>query len=201
MATAPTKLPGIIGPFKVTAYDKKSRLVEVENADAITLGDKVKDEPKVGRNYAFQIDLKQKIATAIYLFTVDIVVHTEKEILMIQRKNNPFAGRMALPGGFVDPGETFIQAALRELREETGLSVSSASKIKYIGKFDKKNRDPRMENCVSFSFSCAVEEGAKDKITAGDDASMAGWIAKDKINSMMLAFDHKDIIKKSGVLK
>jgi 8-oxo-dGTP diphosphatase len=200
MATAPSKLPNIFGPYKVTAYDKKSRTVELEGSDPVTLSDKVKDEPKPGRNYAFKIMKQGAAADAIYLLTVDMVIHTDNEILMIRRKNAPFAGRLALPGGFVDPGERFQEAALRELREETGLTISTSG-VKYIDKFDKKNRDPRMENCVSFGFSCYVSNDKKDKVAAGDDASGVFWVPKSEVSKQTLAFDHADIIKKSGVLK
>ena len=120
---------------------------------------------------------------------------------MIKRKNNPFAGKFALPGGFVDPGETFQKAALRELKEETGLSLSFSSKVQYVGKYDKLNRDPRMKNCVSLAFSCEVEENQKKKIRAGDDATAAVWVKKDKIKNTIMAFDHKQMIKDSGILK
>lgn len=199
MAVAPNKLSGIVGPFKVAGYNEKTRLVTFEKYPAIILKASVKDIPKIGYNYAFRMSGRTE-ASDIYLLTVDIVIHTNDSVLMIKRKNNPFAGKWALPGGFVDPGETFKKAALRELKEETGLTLSKISNIQYVGKYDKINRDPRMKHCISFAFSCYVDDSAKKRIRAGDDASATIWMKKNKIKTLGMAFDHKEIIKDSGVL-
>lgn len=203
MATVPNKLPGIIGPFKVLSYDKDARIVVFDNdgqKELVTLKPSIRDIPKVGYNYAFKVAGKAE-ASGIYLLTVDIVIHTKNEVLLIKRKNNPFAGKWALPGGFVDPGETFQKAALRELKEEAGLSISGSS-VEYVGKFDKPNRDPRMKNCISFAFCCHVDDTAKKRVRAGDDAATTAWISKTELKKMTsMAFDHKDIIQKSGVLE
>jgi 8-oxo-dGTP diphosphatase len=76
------------------------------------------------------------------MLTVDTVVLTHEEtpsILLVQRANPPFAGGWALPGGFVDEGETVAAAAPRELGEETGLRVGP---LELLGVYDTPGRDP-----------------------------------------------------------
>lgn len=127
------------------------------------------------------------------LVTVDALVflkdalHTTPEILLIQRKNDPFKGQFALPGGFPENEELLKDAAKRELHEETGLQGIELSQL-YA--FDAIGRDPRDRNiCVAFygqttSDNCIVK--------GGDDAENAGWY---KINDLPpLAFDHSEII-------
>ena len=80
------------------------------------------------------------------LLTVDCVVFDAMgRVLMIRRKNPPFQGALALPGGFVDVGETVEAAAKRELEEETGVK---AGKITLVGVYSKPDRDPRGHTCT-----------------------------------------------------
>lgn len=122
--------------------------------------------------------------------TVDSVIFyeegTEKFVLLIQRKNEPYKSKWALPGGFLEEKETLEEGAARELKEETGIRVSS---LKQIGIFADPGRDPR-GRVISIAF--AGKAYSKNNITAGDDAGDARWF---NINDMPpVAFDHLKII-------
>jgi ADP-ribose pyrophosphatase YjhB (NUDIX family) len=115
--------------------------------------------------------------------TVDIVVIRDRKILLIERKNPPKG--WALPGGFIDYGETAESAAVRELKEETGLT---ASRIDLLGVYSDPNRDPRFHT-LSVVYLAQVE----GVIQAGDDAMCAEWFAFDQLPAQ-IAFDHRRII-------
>ncbi len=121
---------------------------------------------------------------------VDLVVTrtagTGRELLLIRRRNEPFAGCWALPGGFVDPGETVEQAAARELIEETGLQPATLRQLKV---FSGPGRDPR-GRVISVAFAAEVIDGPAGR--AGDDAAELGWFPPDRLPP--LAFDHEAII-------
>jgi len=121
--------------------------------------------------------------------TVDVVLlagDAPRRILLVQRRNPPFAGAWALPGGFVDERERVVAAAVRELREETGVEVSGLS---LLGVYDTPGRDPRGWT-VSVVFMLAVVSELDPR--AGDDAGDARWFASDVLPN--LAFDHKLIV-------
>jgi len=179
----------VVGPFKLTAVDHGT--ATVVGHEPIPLGHTVKDTLRPGYNYAFEIVDGQ--AHRVILMVVDIVVATDAEVLLIKRKNNPYAGHWALPGGFIDPGETPIQAALRELVEETGVELSAMPEL--VGEFREPYRDPRMEHTWSWAFKMHVDDRAAT--TAGDDASATEWVAINELKNLPLAFDHADILRKA----
>lgn len=123
--------------------------------------------------------------------TVDAVVFRKNtattKLLLIQRKNPPFQGEWALPGGFVDMDETLETAVARELFEETGLTNIS---LKQLHAFSTPGRDPR-GHTISVVFWGILKN--EQKATAGDDAQNAEWFATDKLPK--LAFDHREIIE------
>jgi len=123
--------------------------------------------------------------------TVDIVVFAEfgmaTKALLIRRGKPPFEGSWAFPGGFVDMQETIIEAAERELAEETG---AKGLALNYLGYFDSIDRDPR-ERTLSIAF-WSIGNAAELNIRAADDASDANWFAINELPS--LAFDHQDIM-------
>jgi 8-oxo-dGTP diphosphatase len=117
--------------------------------------------------------------------TVDIAVVTREpapRVLLIQRKNEPYAGSWALPGGYVEENERLADAARRELREETGMIVESMEQLYTSG---DPGRDPRGWT-VSVVFLAQTDrpDGAK----AADDAASVGWHRLDELPP--LAFDH-----------
>ncbi len=111
-----------------------------------------------------------KYISKIFL-TVDMVVFNENrnEILLIKRKNNPFKDCWALPGGFVDENEDLEEAAKRELKEETNVTVSE---VIQIGAFGKPGRDPR-GHMVSIAFSAQLTN--QQNIKPLDDAKEVKW--------------------------
>jgi 8-oxo-dGTP diphosphatase len=106
-------------------------------------------------------------------------------VLLIRRASSPYKGCYALPGGFVDIGETVEDAARRELAEETGVKVGD---ITLIGVYSRPDRDPR-GHTVSVAFEARIERA---KARAGDDAAAAEWIADWR--GVELAFDHARIL-------
>jgi len=121
------------------------------------------------------------------MLTVDAVVFrqfdSKVEVLLIQRKHDPFAGMWALPGGFVDMEETVEQAVVRELEEETGLKVEN---LKQLFTFSEIGRDPRGRSVSVTFFGLAEKDNSSVK--GGDDASDAQWFQIDQLPE--LAFDH-----------
>lgn len=124
--------------------------------------------------------------------TVDLAVFgfdgESIRVLLVKRKRDPFAGRWAIPGGFVEIEEPFEVAARRELREETGLDV--AGPLDFLGVFGKPGRDPRGRT-ISMAHATAVR-GTTTRVRGGDDAAEAAWIALDEAKG--LAFDHDEIL-------
>lgn len=120
--------------------------------------------------------------------TVDCVIHDPKgRVLLIRRKYEPFKGSFALPGGFVDVGETVETACRREVREETGLEVND---LQLVGVYSDPGRDPR-GHTVSTVFLAKLPVAASP--IAGDDAAAAEWVADWRAHP--LAFDHAQILK------
>ncbi|MCS6801340.1 MAG: NUDIX hydrolase [Chloroflexota bacterium] len=118
--------------------------------------------------------------------TADAVVIRDGRVLLIQRRNEPFAGAYALPGGFVDPDETPAACALRELREECGLEGTIEA---LIGVYAEATRDPA-RHTVTVAYRVRTAEDAAAR--AGDDAASILWAPLD--NLPPLAFDHAAIL-------
>ena len=120
--------------------------------------------------------------------------HEEKlAVLLIERLNDPFKNTWALPGGFIDNNEKVINAAYREMKEETGLKLN---KLSQIGVYGGPKRDPR-GRVVSVAYYGLISRDNL-KIVAGDDAKSAKWFAIGQLPK--LAFDH-DCIIKDGLMK
>lgn len=115
--------------------------------------------------------------------TVDIIIEYNSGIVLIKRKYAPHG--WALPGGFVEYGESLEDAAIREAKEETNLDVEL---VTLLYTYSDPSRDPR-RHTVSAVF-IAKGDG---KLKAGDDAGGAKVFTKDEIPSA-LAFDHKNIV-------
>ena len=108
------------------------------------------------------------------------------ELVLVKRKNEPFRGMWAFPGGFVEDNEELEHAAIRELHEETGLQLQA---MKQVHTFGKVGRDPRGRT-VSINYYTIVPE--KLPVAGGDDAAEAHWVMLQDIKEM--AFDHKEVL-------
>lgn len=120
--------------------------------------------------------------------TADVVLlagaPTALQVLLIRRGNEPFLGHLALPGGFVDEGERVVDAARRELAEET--SVIWEGPLEQVGAFADPGRDPR--GWTAAVVWVAYAGAAPPAACGGDDATEALWLPLDAIPK--LAFDH-----------
>ena len=124
--------------------------------------------------------------------TTDCVIFgfdgTRMKVLLVQRGIEPYKGRWAFPGGFLQMDESAEEGALRELREETGLSGAF---IRQFHTFSAPDRDPR-ERVITIAFYALVRI---EEVTGGDDAADARWFALDEVPQ--LAFDHDQILRKA----
>lgn len=187
----------IIGSYKVVNFNKENKTItfniesknplEIQCVKTYELSPNVIDDPKIGYSYMFEIqdNLVYKIITA----TVDCIIYTQSDILLIKRKHNPYKDYLALPGGVFDAGESAIDTARREVFEEVGLKDLE---MIFENSYTKPNRDPRMTHTWCYAFSCKVDQVNP---TAGDDAAEVVWIPIKEIQNHKLAFDHNEIIK------
>ncbi len=124
------------------------------------------------------------------MLTVDVIVLAgtgkDKRVLLIQRGNPPFRDSWAIPGGFVEEGEQVVDAAPRELAEETGLRVGE---LELLGVYDTPGRDPRGWT-VSVVYLARVS--SESEVAGADDARDARWFDAGTLPE--LAFDHALIL-------
>jgi 8-oxo-dGTP diphosphatase len=139
------------------------------------------------------------MAEAIYCYeherpavTVDVAIFTilegELKVLLIKRKNWPFEGMWAIPGGFIEMDESLEEAAARELEEETGVRDVYLEQLYTFGHPD---RDPRTRVITVAYF--ALVSADQLQLHAASDAADVGWFPA--YNPPPLAFDHDDILK------
>jgi 8-oxo-dGTP diphosphatase len=121
-----------------------------------------------------------------------VVFDPQGRLLLIRRKNPPFQGQYALPGGFVEYGETTERAAARELNEETGLRAIA---LTLVGVYSDPGRDPR-GHTVSIAYLVRVADFVP---RAGDDAASAAFVADWQGET--LAFDHNKIVADALALR
>jgi 8-oxo-dGTP diphosphatase len=120
--------------------------------------------------------------------TVDAIIHRYSSILLVKRRKDPYKDCFALPGGFVNEGETIEEAIIREVYEETSLEVYP---IDILGVYSDPKRDPR-GHMLTVVFIVLVVKGNP---TPGDDAQEISWIPTYKISELEIAFDHKLLIQ------
>jgi 8-oxo-dGTP diphosphatase len=127
--------------------------------------------------------------------TVDLVVLTVRDdqlhALTVRRGEEPFEGQWALPGGFLKPDEDLVEAAERELLEETGLS-SDRFHLEQLASYGDPHRDPRMRTVTVAYVALAADLPSP---TAGSDAADATWQPVAELEKDSLAFDHATILR------
>jgi 8-oxo-dGTP diphosphatase len=125
------------------------------------------------------------------MVSVDMVVFAitsgRLEVLVIQRKHDPYAGQWAMPGGFVEMDETLEAAAIRELKEETGVEDIH---LQQFHAFGDPGRDPR-GRCISIAFLGVTDRDQHDP-RADDDAADVTWLPVADLPE--LAFDHNEVV-------
>lgn len=119
--------------------------------------------------------------------TVDIIIEENDRIVLIRRKNEPFKGKLALPGGFVNEGELIEYRALQEAKEETSLDVELKE---ILGVYSIPDRDPRGHLMTTVFIAKPI----KGTVKGGDDAASAAWLKIDDKILNELSFDHKKIV-------
>jgi 8-oxo-dGTP diphosphatase len=124
--------------------------------------------------------------------TVDVILERDSMVLMVKRKKDPFKDRLALPGGFINEGETVEDAMRREAIEETSLEVLPKD---ILGVYSDPRRDPR-KHILTVVFVGIIAGG---EIRASDDAASIEWIHLSSIDDLQqqnqLAFDHAQILR------
>ena len=128
------------------------------------------------------------------MVTVDAVVFAyagdKAEVLLIERKHEPFKGLWAVPGGFIEIDEELEDAVARELAEETGLT---GVKLEQMRTFGKCGRDPRGRQ-ITIAFTGLATAEQRKTTRGGDDAAKAQWFDIEKLPDSM-AFDHNEMVR------
>ena len=131
-----------------------------------------------------------------FAVTADVIVFTVVNgvlhVALVERGNDPYKGRWALPGGFVEPDEDLADAAARELEEETGIR-SEPAELAQLGAYGAPGRDPRMR-VVTVAF-WTIQPGLSE-LTGASDAASARLVPVDEAlgDPGELAFDHHQIL-------
>ena len=123
--------------------------------------------------------------------TVDTIIQKGSEVLLVERKKDPFKQTMVLPGGFINEGEFAEDAAIREVKEETSLDIELEN---ILGVYSDPSRDPR-GHIMSTVFIGKISDKSDNKEPiAGDDAATTKWVDLESIEEETLGFDHQKIL-------
>lgn len=122
------------------------------------------------------------LTTDIFIFDADF------NFILIKRKNDPYKNHWALPGGFVEYGETVETAAIREAKEETSIDVEL---VDLVNVYSEPERDPR-GHTVTVAY---IAKGDFESRKADSDAKDIGIFSPDELDEINIAFDHAKIIK------
>jgi 8-oxo-dGTP diphosphatase len=112
----------------------------------------------------------------------------DMQLLLIKRKNDPYKGMWALPGGFVEDDEELEAGAIRELEEETGFRVPAMTQLYTFGRVGRDTRG-RTITVTYYTFA----DAASQTVQGADDATEAKWIKVSDITA--LAFDHMEMLE------
>ncbi|MCP2167115.1 NUDIX hydrolase [Goodfellowiella coeruleoviolacea] len=127
--------------------------------------------------------------------TADLVILTIRNgtlcVLVVERGNEPFAGHLALPGGFLRGDESLDETAARELAEETGMRAEGLH-LRQVGVYSAPDRDPRSPRVVTCAYLAIAPDLPLP--AAGSDARSAHWLPVVEVQRMGLAFDHDRIL-------
>jgi len=118
---------------------------------------------------------------------VDIIIEKDDKIVLIKRGVEPFKDMVALPGGYMEVGETIENAVKREAKEETSLEIDL---IDILGVYSNPKRDPRKHSIATVFIGKPI----KGNLKGGDDAKEAFWVDINEIEAHEFAFDHKKIL-------
>ena len=146
--------------------------------------------------HAASYDRRMDGRSADIAVTVDLVAFTTRaaglSVVLIQRKNPPYRGNWALPGGFLEVDEDLAEGASREMSEETGLQVPP-SRLTQVGAYGSPGRDPRMRT-VSTVFT-VLDDDLGSPLAGDDAASVQVWPVREVLaDPELLAFDHHQIM-------
>jgi 8-oxo-dGTP diphosphatase len=123
----------------------------------------------------------------------DLTAH----VLLVKRKYPPFQGAWVLPGGHVEDDETVEEGFIRELAEESGITLTKDNLFRLVGVYSKPDRDPR-GRYVSAAFGTILQDLPEP--TAGDDAEAARWVPVLQALEEGLAFDHGEMLLDAVVI-
>ncbi len=144
----------------------------------------------------YHLNNHMKMKKADIRRTIDAVIEDNAgNVILIKRKYPPFQGYYALPGGFIEKGESAKKALVREIKEETNIDVKILHKI---GLYTEEGRDPR-GRIHSTAYKCSII-GDITKMRSGDDSKKVELIPKNQLKVIELAFDHKKILEDANLL-
>lgn len=134
-----------------------------------------------------------------FFVTVDVVLFKETEagleVLLVERGSPPFAGARALPGGFVETDEPLVEAAVRELAEETSVQLATED-LHQFGVYGDPGRDPRGRTITVAYWATSGTTTPR----AGSDAASADFVSVEGLSAEDLAFDH-DVILRDAITR
>lgn len=123
--------------------------------------------------------------------TVDVILQKGSDVLLVKRRNDPFKGYLALPGGFIHEKEKVEEAIKREANEELSLEIEP---IEILGVYSDPQRDPR-GHILTIVFVGIILRG---EARAGDDSEEVRWVPLIEVEQNRVAFDHLTILSDYG---